>query len=336
MNASHRYWRIGLSVLFAGLVALPTRVLSAAPTSQPALAPAIFVLPSEPSPWLLDRRVAVFTERLLIALARDGLVRTLSERDIPTSSRAALPADLSTCTSAGCIKMLGRATGARIVFQTRVLADAEDLIVFATILDGKAGEVVAKKELGRLETKRDWKTMPEDAARWVLEKTGVVSPKEAAVVPKPAAPSSQAGQSGIDIEIAADQKERSEARWLRDGLRRSLAESGGLPVAAAPGATSGAPFSHRATVTVEHMAIVQRTHHVRHYRDGQLTATLTIVDKSTGQTVFVRRAESNVSETVEHSNDQSVLGMLVDNVVRDWMSYYDSENVPSKIRKTNP
>lgn len=205
MNLSHRYWRMALPLLFAWLVALPTRPLAAASPSQPVLSPAIFVLPSEPSPWLLDRRVAVFTERLLIALGRDGLVRTLSERDIPASSRSALPADLSTCTSAGCIKTLGRATGARIVFQTRVLADAEDLVVFATILDGKSGEVVAKKELGRLETKRDWKAMPEDAARWVLEKTGVVSPREVAVAPKPVAPSSQAG---IDIEIAADQRER--------------------------------------------------------------------------------------------------------------------------------
>jgi hypothetical protein len=300
---------------------------------RPDPMPAVFVLPCEPGPWLNDRRVAVFNERLLIALGRDGLVRTLSERDIPPGSRSALPPELSTCSSASCCKTLGRVTGARIVLHMRVLAEGEDLVVFGTILDGKTGDVVTKKELGRMETRRDWKTMPEDAARWVLEKTGVVFPREAPASPKPAV---RTMQPGLDLEIAADQTGRPETRRLLDELRRALVQAGDLPVAAAPVSTAGLPHSHRATLNVQRVSVTQRTHHVRHYREGYLAATLTIIDKATQKTVFVRRADANVSERAEHTDDQIVLGKLVETVVRDWMSFYANENVAHKVRTTNP
>jgi hypothetical protein len=330
MTIPRPFLRFGLVMLIAMSTGLDAR---GAPLSRPDPVPAVFVLPCEPGPWLNDRRVAVFNERLLIALGRNGLVRTLSERDVPAGSRASLPADLSTCTSTNCCKTLGRVAGARIVLHVRVLAEGEDLVVFGTILDGKTGEVVTKKELGRLETRRDWKTMPEDAARWVLEKTGVVFPQEAPAPPKPAA---RTVQPGLDLEIAVDQASHPETRRLLDELRRSLVQSGDLTVAGTPVSTAGLPFSHRAILNVQRVSVTQRTHHVRHYREGQLAATLTIVDKATQQTVFVRRADVSVSELAEHTDDQVVLGKLVEAVVRDWMSFYANENVANKVRTTNP
>jgi hypothetical protein len=206
-------------------------------------------------------------------------------------------------------------------------------VVFGTILDGKTGEVVTKKELGRLETRRDWKTMPEDAARWVLEKTGVVFPREAPAPPKPAA---RTVQPGLDLEITTAQASHPEARRLLDELHRALVQSGNLPVAVAPVSTPGLPHSHRATLSVQRVSVAQRTRHVRHYREGYLAATLSIIDKATQQTVFVRRAEASVSERAKHTDDQVVLGKLVEDVVRDWMSFYANENVAYKVRTTNP
>ena len=197
--------------------------------------------------------------------------------------------------------------------------------------DFRKRDVAEKKEMGRLATKQDWKSMPEAAVRWVLAKTGAIPAKEAP--PRSAAPSVQ---PGLDLEIQADQASHPEARWLLEEFRRALIASGELPVSAASSAPSGLPHSHRAVLKVDRLAIVRRKHHVRHYRDGQLAATVTIVDKATHGTVFIRRADADVSEEDDHANDQAVLGKLVDIVVRDWMRAYGAENTSYKIRTTNP
>src|SRR4051794_629523 len=72
--------------------------------------PRVFVLPVRSDAWL-PRDDRLLGPRRALALGAGHRVRPIDAREIPAGARRLLPLDLAECTTPGCLRLLGQATG---------------------------------------------------------------------------------------------------------------------------------------------------------------------------------------------------------------------------------
>jgi hypothetical protein len=302
-------------------------LLAAASSSAPAAEKdGVFVLPVEGRWPVSDSAATVFEERLTIAFAEGRRLRAVASRDVPASKRGRLPDKLSACTDAECVKKLAEIMGVDRVLEVRLADDAGRVTCFSTVRDGRSGAVVQRKEwpgaYGEAGIPRE---LALAIARWTLgeQRTRTAPPVSKPVTVQPGV---------LALGLAARQTETPETRALLAELAGRLQGRSDFSVVR-EGAAKPGEISQRAGVLVDHVAISSRQHHVRHYRDGSLQATLTISEASSGVVLLSVRGDAKFSEEADHVTDAQALGTLVTRVVDQWMRAFDAQQVSEKLRR---
>lgn len=286
----------------------------------------VFLLPVDGSWPVTESAAAVFEERLAIALAEGKHQRTVTSRDLPTSEPTGLPENLRSCTAPDCVKKLAELMAVDRVLSIRLADDQGQMILFSALYEGRRGAIASRKEWKMSGREAIPPSMAGTIASWVVgEAPPVPAPAPVKMVTKPGL---------LSVSLASKQADSQDARSLRGQVTSRLQQYGDFTVQSADGSPE---TSHKATIAVEQVAVSLRTHHVRHYREATLVATLTITELATGTVTFSSTGRAEESAEAEHTTDTQVLGTLVSRVVDQWMSNFDAQGVRYKLtRKSKP
>jgi hypothetical protein len=265
----------------------------------------------------------VLEQRVVIALSHRLHGPALSIRDIPEARLVALPADPTACLAPDCVQRLAHASGAPRVLSLELLGDGWRPSLFATLYDGESGAVLKRREFGALDPSSPPAALPPEIAAWV---SGEPPP------PPPHPPLPPAPRPLVALELAPTALS-AQGEALLSELAGVLARYPGFSTVR--GAASPPP-GWRAQVAVDTASVVTRPHHLHHYRDAVLIATLTIRDASTQGVVFTRRASAELSQHARLGTDEAAMAELVRRVVYDWQCALDAQSVEQTLTRRSP
>jgi hypothetical protein len=264
----------------------------------------------------------VLEQRVVIALSHRLHGPALSIRDIPEARLGALPADPTACLAPDCVQRLAHASGAPRILSLELLGDGWRPSLFATLYDGESGAVLKRREFGALDPSSPPAALPPEIAAWVRGGPPPAPPPPRPPPPRPIvalelAPTALSAQGeALLSELAAALARYSSFSTVR----------GNLPQ----------PPAWRAQVAVDTASVVTRPHHLHHYRDAVLIATLTIRDASTQGVVFTRRASAESSQHARLGTDEAAMAELVRRVVYDWQCALDAQSVEQTLTRRSP
>ena len=86
-------------------------------------------------------------------------------------------------------------------------------------------------------------------------------------------------------------------------------------------ATAAPPPTHTAHILDVRLTLGTRRHHIRHYLDGALAATLTIRDRA-GAIIFTRRATARFSQRAHDTSAAAAEAALVRDVTAAWLASF--------------
>ncbi|HZS41522.1 MAG TPA: hypothetical protein VFF06_32050 [Polyangia bacterium] len=276
--------------------------------------PSVLVLPVGGAP--------VLEGRVVIALGQRLRGRAFAWRDVPEARRGILPSDPTACLAPDCVQRLGRASGAARVLSLEFLGDAWRSSLFATLFDGDTGAVLKRREFGALDPSAPPAALPGEIASWARG--------EPPLPPSP--PRAPHAPPLVALELAPGAP-AAPGEALLSELAAVLARYSGFSTVR--GASSSPP-SWRAQVAVESASVTTRPHHLHHYRDAVLIATLTIRDSSTHGVVFARRAQAELSERSKLGTDEAAMAELVRRVAVDWQCALDAQSVEQTLARRIP
>jgi hypothetical protein len=286
----------------------------------------VFLLPVEGNWPVSESGATVFEERLTIALGNEGRVRAVGVSDVPSSKRDRLPKSLATCANPECVKSVSAIMGVDTVLRVRLANDNGQVTCFVTVYDGRNGGPLQRKEWP---ARYGDSGVPAELAGAIARWTRGEAPPPKAPVPAPApAPK----PTVLALGLGPRQADSPEARALLADLLGRLQGNGVFSVVRAP-ALAKAPATHQGIIVVDHLDMATRQHHVHHYREGQLQATLTITEVATGAVIFSLRGQAKTSVEAEHVTELQVLGTLVGQVLEQWLAAFDAQQVSEKLRK---
>jgi hypothetical protein len=284
----------------------------------------VFLLPVEGKWPVSESAATVFEERLTIALGEEGRMRAVSNRDVPASKRSRLPKNLATCTDPECVKTLAEIMGVDRVLSVRLADDSGRVTCFSTVYDGRTGGPAERKEWPSYHGESGLPPqLASSIARWTRGEAPLAKP------PAPVPPPSPK-PIVLALALGPRQAESTEARALLTDLLGRLQAYSAFTVIRAPAKT---PTTHQGAIVVDHLDVTTRQHHVRHYREGTLHATLTITEAATGAVIFSLRGQAKTSGEAEHLTETQALGTLVAQVMEQWMAAFDAQQVSEKLRK---
>jgi hypothetical protein len=265
---------------------------------------------------LLEARVAV-------ALGKSHRVRAIGPRELTRQARRLLPSeaatDLAACVTPACLRIIGTATGASHVLGLELLDDGVEGALFATLFDATTGAILARRELAPLAAAPATRQWADEVARWVAAAAG------APLVPDGTSAGSPPELLEPTLVIDAGPNPTPEARALVTALGGRLVARG-RPRLAPPG-TSPPVVTHRASVTIDRVAVSQRPHHLHHYRTAVLAATLTITDARSGAVVFTDGAASQITARARDAPELALSGALADDVAARWMYALEAQSI---------
>lgn len=254
--------------------------------------PRVLVLPIAAGQAVDTNAASAFDARLLVALEDTRRVTTVT-----------LDEELE-CTTAKCLSEAATAAQAQSVLSLSLVREAEGLTLFATLLDARTSQTSRRVELTPLSASELAVTAPIELAQRLFG----------------AAP----GPAVVGIV------ERGQPSGAAEAIRSRLAALRTFTVIAA--ARSGVTLTHRAEVNVTEFSIVRRRHHLRHYLDGVLSATLTIVDLGTNRVVFTKPVKVTVSRRDRKSSTAEVSALLADAAASDWMTAFLAAQTENQLK----
>lgn len=252
----------------------------------------VLVLPIAGGQAVDASAASAFDARLLVALEDTKRVTTVT-----------LDEELE-CTTAKCLADAATAAQAQSVLSLSVVREAEGLTLFATLLDARTSQTSRRVELTPLSAAELSATAPVELAQRLFG----------------AAP----GPAVVGIV------ERGQASGAAAAISSRLAALRTFTVVAA--GRSGVTLTHRAEVNVTQFSIVRRRHHVHHYLDGVLAATLTIVDLGSNRVVFTKPVKVTVSRRDRTSSTAEVSALLADAAASDWMTAFLAAQTETQLK----
>jgi hypothetical protein len=343
---------LGLALLAAAAAG------GAAPAARAETAPAppaptkVFLLPIAGAGGAARARDErrLLEARLHVTLGRARQVAPVIGRDLPAAARRALPPGLEGCASPECLRSLWEASGAERALALELLDEGPEAVVFATLFDTRTGRIVERREFPQPAAAPATRVWADDVARWVAR---AAPPRQTAPPLDEDRRPPSAASDGPLLAVSASpaQGARSEAQALAAELAARLAARGrprllqpapalpaGTPPAPGPARAAAAPppVSHHAVVTVDSVAVSQRTRHVHHHRTGRLIATLTISDVGSGTVVFSHRAFAEASGRARHNTESQIAGELVARVVAGFMDALERQDIDHLLRLPQP
>jgi hypothetical protein len=254
--------------------------------------PRVLVLPIAAGQSVDTGAASAFDARLLVALEDTRRVTTVT-----------LDEELE-CTTAKCLAEAATEAQAQSALSLTLVREAEGLTLFATLLDARTSQTSRRVELTPLSASELAASAPVELAQRLFG----------------AAP----GPAVVGIV------ERGQASGAAEAISSRLAALRTFTVVAA--ARSGVTLTHRAEVNVTEFSIVRRRHHLRHYLDGVLSATLTIVDIGRNRVVFTKPVKVTVSRRDRKSSTAEVSALLAEAAASDWMTAFLAAQTENQLK----
>lgn len=254
--------------------------------------PRVLVLPIAAGQAVDTGAASAFDARLLVALEDTRRVTTVT-----------LDEELE-CTTAKCLADAATAAQAQSVLSLSIVREAEGLTLFATLLDARTSQTSRRVELTPLSPSELAASAPVELAQRLFG----------------AAP----GPAVVGIV------ERGQASGAAAAISSRLAALRTFTVV--PAARSGVTLTHRAEVNVTEFSMVRRRHHVHHYLDGVLSATLTIVDVGRNRVVFEKPVKVTVSRRDRKSSTAEVSALLAEAAASDWMTAFLAAQTENQLK----
>jgi hypothetical protein len=240
-----------------------------------------------------DRTAAsAFDARVLVALEDTGRVTTVTLDEEPE------------CTETRCLADAAKAANAQAVLSVSLVHEAGGLTIFATLVDARSATSAR-----RIEVAVD--TVDELTSRAPIEVAHRLF----------GAPSGPAIVGIVD-------KGRGSGAAAAISSRLAALQSFSVVPANRPGVT----LTHRADVSVTEFSITRRRHHIHHYLDGVLVATLTITDLGTNQVVFTKPVKETISRHARSSSDAEVTSLLAEAAANDWMTAFIAAHTETLLK----
>jgi hypothetical protein len=225
---------------------------------------------------------AAFDARVLVALEDTGRVTTVTLDEEPE------------CTELKCLADAARIANAQVVLSLSLVHEADGLTVFATLVDSKTAASARRIEVAVASTDDLTSRAPIEVAHRLF--------------------GAPAGPAIVGVA------ERGRVAGAASAISSRLAALNSFTVV--PAARPGVTLTHRADINVTDFSITKRRHHVHHYLDGVLVATLTITDLGTNQVVFTKPVKVTISRRDRGSSVAEVSALLVDAAANDWMTAF--------------
>lgn len=257
-------------------------VLASLATNAHADKARVLVLPIAAGQAVDANIASAFDARLLVAIEDTRRITTVT-----------LDEELE-CTTARCLADAAVASQAQSVLSLSLVREAEGLTLFATLLDARTAQTSRRAELTPLSASELSTTAPAELAQRLFG----------------AAP----GPAVVGIV------ERGQASGAAAAISSRLA--GLRTFTVVPATRSGVTLTHRAEVNVTEFSIVRRRHHVHHYLDGVLSATLTIVDLGGNRVLFTKPVKVTISRRARASSTAEVSALLAEAAASDWMTAF--------------
>lgn len=264
------------------MIVRPLLVLLLLVASAHAEKPRVLVLPIAAGQAADANAASAFDARLLVALEDTRRISTVT-----------LDEELE-CTTAKCLAEAATAAQAQFVLSVSLVREAEGLTLFATLLDARTAQTSRRAEL-----------TPSSASELAATAPVALAQRLFGAAPGPAV-----------VGIV----ERGRASGAAAAISSRLAGLRSFTVV--PAARSGVTLTHRAEVNVTELSIVRRRHHIHHYLDGVLSATLTIVDLGGNRVVFSKPVKITVSRRARASSTAEVSALLAEAAASDWMTAF--------------
>jgi hypothetical protein len=224
------------------------------------------------------------------------------------------------------LKRLGEATRAERVLGLKLADDGGRATLFATVFDTRSGAIRQRREWpGGAGGPELTPQLAAEVARWAV---GEVA-RPPATAPLAQAPVVEAGL--LAFALAAGEPPSPQAQALLDGLAGRLGGRAGFALALSE--TPATRPTHRALVKIEQMNVQNVPHHLERREVGTLAAAVSIVDLSSGTTVFAARGQASTSEKARHTTEAALTAELVSAVVGQWVASFDAQQAGEKIRR---
>jgi len=310
---------LGAGLLRAGPP--PARAAPPPPPPPPAPAPAdrLLVLPLRGSGVTLQD-AKLLEARLLVELTRAGaFARTLDEALAAADQpRSAVPARLLRCGSRRCLRQLADLGGATRLLAIELVPAQAGLSVFATVY-GWDGVPAGRQEFRVSAAAALPDEVPAPLAAWIargaLAEATPQKPPPAALPP---------GRARLAWVLPAG-----------DATASALAAAFGAHLVGSRVDVGQRAATHRAVISDVALELGRVRHHIRHYLDGTLSATLTISDAA-GTTVYTRRASASYSKRFRYTSVTAAEAALVADVARRWLGHYVRELTEDTLTRRKP
>ena len=234
-----------------------------------------------------------FDARLLVDLQDTGRVTTVTAAEEPD------------CATPACLAQLATTSGASAVLSISAVRERRRIALFAALIDAKTQATTRRSELANLSAAQLASTAAVDVARDIA--------------------GAPAGPTVLGVIRPA------QAQDLGDALAGQLAALGTFQVTALD--ADRASLTHRADVVIAQLAITERVHHVHHYLDGALTATLSITDLATRQVVFAKTVTVTASRRARKASRTEVAGALAADAVAQWLTAFKASGLEAQLQQ---
>ncbi|MEO8702438.1 MAG: hypothetical protein ABI867_20510 [Kofleriaceae bacterium] len=258
--------------------------------------PKLLVLPLPPSS-AVDRDLArLFDARFLVELEATGRVVTVTPTDEPE------------CTTVPCLATLATSAGAVQVVSLSAAREQRGVTLFGTVIDARTATTIRRGELALADPRTLATTAPAELARQLA--------------------GAPAGPTVLGVAVA----NAGIARTAGDSIASRLAALRTFSVVTVGAGADRAVLTHRADIAISELAITKRRHHVHHYFDGVLVATLSIVDLADRHVLFTKTVKITASERKRYSTTAEVAAILVEGAVTEWMTAFTASAIEPRLR----
>lgn len=234
-----------------------------------------------------------FDARLLVALQDTGRVTTVTAAEEPD------------CATPACLAQLATTSGASAVLSISAVKERARISLFAALIDAKTQTTTRRSELANLSAAQLASTAAVDVARDIA--------------------GAPAGPTVLGVIRPA------QAQELGDAIAAQLAGLGTFQVVALD--ADRASLTHRADVAIAQFSLTERVHHVHHYLDGALIATLSITDLATRQVVFAKTVTVTASRRARKATRTEVAGALAADAVAQWMTAFRASGLEAQLQQ---
>ena len=235
---------------------------------------------------------SAFDARVLVALEDTGRVTTVTLDEEPE------------CTELKCLADAARISNAQAVLSLSLVHEADGLTVFATLVDARTAASARRIEVAVSSTDDLTSRAPIEVAHRLFG-----APSGPAIV-------------GV--------AERGRAAGAASAISSRLAALGSFTVV--PAERPGVTLTHKAEVSVTDFSITKRRHHIHHYLDGVLVATLTITDLGQNQVVFTKPVKVTISRRERGSSTAEVTALLTEAAANDWMTAFIAAHTETLLK----